>query len=213
MKIQLVDRNDEMVNAWMEAFHPDGIHGSPDIVIYQGDFFSLKTDCVVSPANSFGYMDGGLDLAISDKLGWDVQKNLQEYIKQTPLGELLVGQVHLVKTTNIDIPWCLSAPTMRVPLRLDGTYTPNPYLASKAIFNFLKTIDETVIGTITIPGMGTGVGKLPYDICAHQMKKAYDEVWLGKKDFPNNIWDAQRQHYLLNKYDILEEQKRWDKTR
>jgi hypothetical protein len=29
-----------------------------DVVIYNGDFFALATDCLVSPASSFGFMDG-----------------------------------------------------------------------------------------------------------------------------------------------------------
>jgi len=33
-----------------------------DITISDSDILSFKADAIVSPANSFGYMDGGLDL-------------------------------------------------------------------------------------------------------------------------------------------------------
>ncbi len=75
MKIQLIDRNKEMCEQWNLLFKD-----CKDVVIHCGDFFSLQTDCVVSPANSFGFMDGALDLAISKKLGWQVQEKLQKQI-------------------------------------------------------------------------------------------------------------------------------------
>lgn len=111
MKIQLIDWNEEMCSQWELHFKD-----SNDVMIHCGDFFSLETDCVVSPANSFGYMDGGLDMAISDKLGWQVQEKLQKQIKEKYFGELLVGQAELVETDFAEIPFCISAPTMRVPM-------------------------------------------------------------------------------------------------
>lgn len=188
MKIQLVDRSRELCDEWELKFE-----GCKDVVVHCGDFFSLKTDCIVSPANSFGYMDGGLDLAISNRLGWQTQRNLQKSIIEKHNGELLVGQAELVRTENKEIPFCISAPTMRVPSIL--TNTVNVYLASKAIFRLLKTTKE--IESVTIPGLATGVGKVPYDICAKQMRRAYDDVWLGQQTFPNSWYQAQKEHQLL----------------
>lgn len=188
MKIQFIDRSRELCDEWELKFE-----GCKDVVVHCGDFFSLKTDCIVSPANSFGYMDGGLDLAISNRLGWQIQRNLQKSIIENHNGELLVGQAELVRTENKEIPFCISAPTMRVPSIL--TNTVNVYLASKAIFRLLKTTKE--IESVTIPGLATGVGKVPYDICAKQMRRAYDDVWLGQQTFPNSWYQAQKEHQLL----------------
>jgi hypothetical protein len=63
MRIQLIDRNEDMCAAWREQFE-----FCPDVTVDCGDFFSRPTDCVVSPANSYGFMDGGLDQVISQKL-------------------------------------------------------------------------------------------------------------------------------------------------
>jgi len=82
-----------MCDAWREAFY-----GCDDVKVYHGDFFDLKTDCVVSPANSFGFMDGSLDYVISSELGWHIQDKLKQQIKDKYDGELLVGQAELVKT-------------------------------------------------------------------------------------------------------------------
>lgn len=188
MKIQLIDRNKEMCNQWNLQFKD-----CKDVIIHCGDFFSLKTDCVVSPANSFGYMDGGLDMVISRKIGWQVQEKLQKQIQQKYFGELLVGQAELVETDFAEIPFCISAPTMRVPLILKDTV--NVYLASKAVFYLLKK--EPRIKTVTISGLGTGVGQVPYDVCAKQMKQAYTDICLNEYAFPNSWYEAQTRHQLL----------------
>ena len=188
MKIQLIDKNKEMCEYWKIHFKDCN-----DVIIHNGDFFSLQIDCVVSPANSFGFMDGSLDFVISNKLGWQVQNKLQKQIQEKYFGELLVGQAILIETEFNEIPFCISAPTMRVPMILKDTV--NVYLASKAIFYLLKK--ESRIKTITISGLGTGVGQIPYDICAKQMKQAYTDIWLNEYTFPNNWHDAQTRHQLL----------------
>ena len=190
MIIQLADRNKAMCDQWRIQFE-----GCSDVVIHEGDFFDLPTDCVVSPANSFGFMDGGLDYVISMKLGWQVQEKLQNQINKKYFGELLVGQAELVETDYTPIPFCISAPTMRVPLIL--TESVNVYLASKAIFSLL--LQEPRIKTVTISGLGTGVGRVPYDVCAKQMYNAYNDVWLGNYSFPINWLHAQNQHFDLIK--------------
>jgi O-acetyl-ADP-ribose deacetylase (regulator of RNase III) len=119
-------------------------------------------------------------LAISERLGWQVQRKLQKIVKEKYFGEFLVGQAELIETDFNQIPFCISAPTMRVLMIL--TDTANVYLASKAIFGLLKK--ENRIKTVSISGLGTGVGQVPYDICAKQMKMAYTDIWLNKCTLP-----------------------------
>lgn len=71
MKIVLVDHHAPMTQAWRRCF--DGT----DVTLVEGDYFATPADAMVSPANSFGIMDGGLDLAIRDELGLAVQRELQ----------------------------------------------------------------------------------------------------------------------------------------
>lgn len=197
MLIQLVDRNPEMVNAWNKKFQEDD-----DVVTFCGDFFALDTDCIVSPANSFGFMDGGLDGVITQRLGRQTQINVQDFISKSPMNELLVGQAILVETGNKEIPYCISAPTMRVPMILDGT--PNVYLAAKAVFNLLLDIKNVglPISKITMSGLGTGVGRVPFEMCANQMKMAYDEAWLGHYGVPRTWYEAQQRHQMLYHTDV-----------
>jgi O-acetyl-ADP-ribose deacetylase (regulator of RNase III) len=54
-----------MVDAWRDFFSAE-----EQVSIVEGDVTSLAVDAIVSPANSFGFMDGSLDHAISERLGW-----------------------------------------------------------------------------------------------------------------------------------------------
>ena len=189
MKIQLIDRNEEMCQEWRTHFKD-----CEDVIVHHGDFFSLESDCVVSPANSFGFMDGGLDYVISEMLGWQVQTRLQIILNEKYNGELLVGQAELVETGNEKVPYCISAPTMRIPKLLVGNV--NVYLAAKAIFRVLVE-NKDKIKSVTISGLGTGVGKVPFSVCAKQMKQAYDDVWLGEEIFPESLRIAMDKNHKL----------------
>jgi O-acetyl-ADP-ribose deacetylase (regulator of RNase III) len=46
-----------MVEAWQKYFT-----GIADVRISHSDIFESSAGAIVSPANSFGYMDGGIDL-------------------------------------------------------------------------------------------------------------------------------------------------------
>lgn len=188
MKIQLIDRNQVMCNFWKLHFD-----NCSDVTIHCGDFFSLPADCIVSPANSFGFMDGGLDAVITNKLGKKTQENLQKLLEEKYNGELLVGQAVLVETGNNEVPFCISAPTMRVPLLLKDSV--NVYMAAKAIFRLL--LENPQIQTVSISGLGTGVGHVPFDICARQMRQAYNEVCLKQFVQPKTLQEAQKSHMNL----------------
>lgn len=192
MKIQLIDINENMIKCWHDQFDD-----CENVVIHQGDIFSLSTDCIVSPANSFGFMDGGLDYIISQKFGWGLQKELQSSIKNTPLGEILVGDTAFITTSNKDIPYLISAPTMRLPMIIKDTV--NVYLAAKGIFTVLQK-NNHLIKTVTISGLGTGAGGLDPSVCAKQMREAYNFVYLMEREFPKSWREALMEHnYLINK--------------
>lgn len=176
------------------------------VSVHLGSIFDVNCDAVVSPANSFGFMDGGIDLIYSRQFGWHVQDRVQEAIKAHHHGELLVGSAELVETDNPAIPYLIAAPTMRVPTLLRDSV--NPYLAARAVLNLIKHAEFragahrgepvcSVVNTVAFPGLGTGVGRVPPDICAKQMRAAIDEVVLEKHGFPVSWHDAQRRHQLL----------------
>ncbi len=59
-RVLLVDRQGALARAWREAF--DEID---EVEVLEDDYFTHPADAMVSPANSFGIMDGGLDLDIA----------------------------------------------------------------------------------------------------------------------------------------------------
>ncbi|MGL4632021.1 MAG: macro domain-containing protein [Leadbetterella sp.] len=110
MKIILSAIDQKLILAWREFFS-----NSEDIIITETDITTIECDAIVSPANSFGFMDGGLDYALSERFGWDLEKKLQKLIKELPEGELLIGQALIINTNDTKVPYLISAPTMRVP--------------------------------------------------------------------------------------------------
>lgn len=193
MKLVLVYRDEELGQAWRAHFATQS-----EVTLSHGDICEVKADAVVSPANSFGFMDGGLDLALSDRLGWHVQDSLQKAIREKHAGELLVGQAEIVPTGDSQVPWLISAPTMRVPMRIRESI--NAYLAMRAVLLATRTHSaRPPIETVAVPGLGTGVGGLDYDTAAFQMWAAYEEIVLGKVSFPEDIGRAADQHLGLNK--------------
>src|ERR1700759_1545898 len=92
-RVVLIDRDAKLVAAWKEAFRDvDAVE------VVEGDFFSRDADAMVSPANSFGIMDGGLDLAIRSALGSNIQGDVQRVILERHHGEIPVGAAEVVPT-------------------------------------------------------------------------------------------------------------------
>jgi O-acetyl-ADP-ribose deacetylase (regulator of RNase III) len=200
MRIILTAMDDRLRNAWDQ--HCGELDG---VDVHVGSILEVSCDAVVSPANSFGFMDGGIDLIYSRHFGWHVQDRLQELIKEHHHGELLVGSAEIVATDNDRIPFLIAAPTMRVPMIL--TQTASPYLAARAVLLLVKNGDfksgsrrGTSVGdsvrTVAFPGLGTGVGRVPAEVCARQVRAAIEDV-RGQTPFPASWSEAQERHQRL----------------
>ncbi len=201
MKIILTSIDRRLLEAW-KRFCGD----LDNVTIYHGSILDLECDAVVSPANSFGFMDGGIDALYTKHFGKDVQKKVQDLIKIKHQGELLVGSADIVATENQRIPFLIAAPTMRVPMILKDSV--NPYLAARAVFLLIKYGNFSVephlgkpinefVQSVAFPGLGTGVGQVGPNTCAHQVRQAIEEVLLNRKNFPRTWSEAQQDHQKL----------------
>lgn len=201
LRIILCSIDEPLARAW-ETYCGD-LDG---VEIYRGNILNLDVDAVVSPANSFGFMDGGIDLAYSRHFGWEVQNQLQTQIRESHHGELLVGTADIVETADSTISYVIAAPTMRVPMILKETV--NPYLASRAALLLVKQGrfssgshkgERISVGvkSVAFPGLGTGVGRVAPEICAIQVRKAIQEVVLEQYDFPDSWSEAQIRHQQM----------------
>lgn len=165
----LVDINAAVVEAWRESFASVSC-----VEIVQGSFEKLpEFDAMVSPANSFGLMDGGIDLAISKFFGWNLMDAVQARIRADYFGEQPVGTAFVVATDDPLHPFLVHAPTMRVPLDIRGT--DNAYLAMLAILRAVRDHNATSaaqIRTLACPGLGTATGRLEPRVAAAQMALA-----------------------------------------
>lgn len=191
MRYLLIDKNPRMVEAWRVEFA-----NQSNVTILEGDLCQVTHDAIVSPANSFGFMDGGVDYAISMRLGWELSHRLQQQIKALPEGELLVGKALTLETGDDLIPYLISAPTMRVPMSFNIHTSINAYLAMKA--SLIVAQAHPHIEDVAIPGFCTGVGKMPVEVAAKQMFMAFEEIELGvKTEFPT-FSEAQKHQWKIN---------------
>jgi len=162
MRIVLVDHRPEMPRAWRSAFED-----RDDVEVVEDDYFSRPADAMVSPANSFGIMDGGLDAAIRDTLGFSVQQRAQRAIVDHHHGELPVGAAIVVDSDEPRWPHLVVAPTMRIPENV--AHTLNAYLAFRAAL--LASIARG-FGSLVCCGLGTGIGGMEPRRAATQMRMA-----------------------------------------
>ena len=192
MKLILRDKNPAMVDAWRLVFR------DADVEIAEGDIFGyggdpVTADAIISPANSFGFMDGGIDYFYS--LRWPhVQGELQELLRRHHYGELPVGQAVALPTGDPNIPWLISAPTMRVPADIQGSV--HAYLAFRAALLVAK---ERGFTSVLSPGMGTAVGRLDPAVAAAQMFQAYLVVVRNQAPTYQDLSDAWGDHEKLRR--------------
>jgi O-acetyl-ADP-ribose deacetylase (regulator of RNase III) len=130
---------------------------------------------IVSPANSIGFMDGGIDIfymqlfpGIQDR----VQNRIKSFDITTHLGRyyLPIGSAVLVNTNDETCPLLACVPTMFLPDDIRGL--DNVYWGIRGLLRLLDT--SITIGDIlvAIPCMGTGVGKLSGETSAKQVNDA-----------------------------------------
>lgn len=142
--------------------------------VVRGPFESVQAfDCMVSAANSFGLMDGGVDAAITTFYGIQLQTRVQQYILDEYLGEQPVGTAFVIGTNHEKHPWLVHAPTMRTPEVISGTdavYRAT-WAALVAIHQHNKKGDG--IKKVIFPAMGAGCGEVPAMNVAEQMALAW----------------------------------------
>lgn len=149
--------------------------------VVEGNFLDLACDAIVSPANSFGDMGGGIDKAIDDFHGGKAQAAVMAAIGDQYFGELPVGAALIVNLATRRWPFVVASPTMRTPGSVAGTI--NAYLSMRAaLVAVLKhnATSNSPIRSIAIPGLATGVGGIAYQDASEQMRRAYDSVIGGK---------------------------------
>ena len=169
LKIYLLDRNPEMTKCWEEYFGD-----MPNLEIVCSDFAEFmshnKVQCVVSPANSYGLMDGGYDLAITNWFGDKLQKKVQQYIINNLYGEQPVGTSIIIDTEKDGIK-LIHTPSMRSPNKIR-----DPLVIYQCMRTCLMCAMDNDVESMVIPAFGGATGKVEYDVIAKMMFHAYKQL-------------------------------------
>ena len=169
-RLILVDPQRQLCECWKQQFR-----GLSHVEIVNGRFEELEEfDCMVSAANSFGLMDGGVDLAITRYFGVELEHRVQERIIRDYLGEQPIGTSVIVETRNAKHPFVAHTPTMRVPMRIATTdYVFAAMWAMLVAVHQHNRQAEPKIRSIACPGLGTCTGRVAPEEAARQMALAY----------------------------------------
>ena len=186
MKIYLLDINKNMTNAWHKYFESFG--EVEDIEIVNEDFTTFmdkhpNIEAVVSPANSFGLMDGGYDKAITDYFGERLMKEVQKTIMLKWHGEQPVGTSITVPIRGRIVPnkkRGLMAKKYAILIHTPSMRTPEQITDSRIIYQCMRTtLIEAMnqeVESIVIPTFGGLTGKVPCDVIAKMMFLAYKQI-------------------------------------
>lgn len=171
MKIYIID-NDKRKTKYLYPYFKD--YENVEIITCQFKEFmknnKTKIQCVVSPANSFGLMDGGYDLALTNWYGIQLQERVQEYIIKNYLGEQPVGTSFIIPT-NKDNQFLIHTPTMR---------TPEMVVDARIVYQCMRTtLLEAIhnnIQSILIPMFAAHTGNVKPQVVAKMMWKAFEQI-------------------------------------
>jgi O-acetyl-ADP-ribose deacetylase (regulator of RNase III) len=190
--LTLVGTDPTLVEAWSGEFAR-----YPSIAIVHDTIFNADADTLVSPANSFGVMDGGLDGKLRDFFGAAIERIVRQRIAEQFFGELPVGLACIVETGHARYPYLICAPTMRCPA--DVSRTINAYLAMKALLNV--SIGHAAPLHVAVPGLCALTGGMSAPMVARQMRIAYERAVLGRHRYSH--WREEREFERYIRGEVL----------
>ena len=134
------------------------------IIVKLGDLTQVNCDAIINPANSYGYMGGGVAGAIKRVGGAEIEK---EAVNRAPIA---IGKAVSTPAGSLPCKYVIHAPTMKRPAM--RTSLENVRLATQAALRLAK---EMGLSSIAIPGMGTGVGGVAHRKAAETIVKIAKE--------------------------------------
>ena len=161
----------------------EGVRVDIEICAHEGDVTLLPTkrSAFVSPANSLGFMDGGIDYVYSRVMFCGCERELKQRIralgKRSKLDRfyLSIGSAIAVPGDAARDSFLISAPTMFLPH--DVSRTRNAYHAfHAALMAYACFAEKDGIHTLVCPALCCGVGKMSEHESAHQIATAFTDV-------------------------------------
>lgn len=187
LQVAIVDINENLI-----TLAKRDVPELPAITFTAGNALAQKADAVVTPANSFGFMDSGMDAAVVARFGDVIASIVRDRIASYPFGEVLVGQAFMVSTGDADIPNLIFAPTVRAPKPI--THPADVLLAARAA---VKLAVDAGLSRIVMPCMGAGGGRLTPNASFAAMTAGIQTARFPQPR-PSTPQEAQARHFNLN---------------
>lgn len=184
MEVILFDLDIKMTECWKADFS-----GMENVHIENMEFSKLMNggkyniDTVVSAANSFGIMDGALDLAYRDYFGMSLQNEVQKKLYEVYLGEQPVGSSMVVDIPGFNVKLC-HTPTMRTPQPVD------PRVVYTAMRSSLVAAYKENARVVLIPAFAHLTGRVKAEIVSELMCRAYKDFMQSLSGQAEISWDT-----------------------
>lgn len=159
LKITLYDINKKLCSEWEKEFAE-----CSNVEVKNCDFKKLECEYVVTAGNSYGWMTGGIDLAVRNYYGQKIQDEIQEVILEKEGRYLQVGESITIYTGDKKKPNLIYVPTMEIPKQITKI---------DVFYVFAKLLEKYNNINFACCGLGTGTGGISEEECAKQMKLAY----------------------------------------
>lgn len=190
MKLLFFDNRAEYVKAYRRHLASFGVK------FELADVREITADAFVSPANSYGVMDGGID-----EIYMEMFPGVEQLVRAAigkhgerdrydkpllPVGSALVVPVSQAATSYGDCAYgayLICAPTMRIPQNIVNS-PRNVYYAMLAILHCANALGAS--DTLAIPCLGTGVGRLSGEESASQVRLAMQDFSNGTPQYPDH---------------------------
>jgi O-acetyl-ADP-ribose deacetylase (regulator of RNase III) len=163
------DVNSDIISEFRQKFGFGTFHN--------GSVTTLNFDkpvAYISPANGYGFMQGGIDYYLNYQVLYDVQELVQEKIAEYYTDSVPIGTSLMIKYS--DTRYLICSPTMKIPSNIEGTN--NVYRAFYSALGGAAKFPE--IEYLVVPGMGTSCGGLSPKEAVGQMWQAYQDFQAGK---------------------------------
>lgn len=181
MSIKFISFNEEWIDAIRIHFQ-----NTPLITVDKCDIKTIPTEntCFVSPANSLGFMDGGIDLVLSRTIMPGIETKVKKRIEKLGIMSSM-GRPYLPIGSVIAVPhdlvtYLIVTPTMFLPHDVRGTQ--NAYWSFYAALKMWRKlcVQKNKKFNLVVTSHCCGVGRMPGKEAADQMKRAYDDFIHGK---------------------------------
>ena len=160
-----------------------------------------KFDCIVSPGNTSGRLDGSFDKVISEMFhrNEETEESVTSHVQKTlhetwngyqPTGTCQMIDMSGFTESNPNKFGCnklAHCPTMHIP----GSCVWDREVVFKCFWSLLCQIQlynnrnpKSKVDTVLCTGLGTGVGILPSNVCAAQMVLAYSHFEANLEKVP-----------------------------